>query len=434
MLEVDGLTKRYGTTLALSDLSFSVRPGEMYGFVGANGAGKTTAMRIMLGVLAADSGEVRWRGRPVTFETRRRFGYMPEERGLYPKMRVTEHLVYLARLHGLDRAAADRSADELTERLGVAERRGDAIEKLSLGNQQRVQLAAALVHDPEVLVLDEPFSGLDPVGVDALAGVLLEQRRAGRAGRVLLPPARPRRAAVRLGRDHQRRPDGRHRHGRRPAGREGRRQLLVDRAPDAAARLGRRAARASRSCPSAAASWCWSSPTDADDQEVLAAASRAGRVEHFSRRQPTLTELFREAVAEPEDMPADGGRAPAGGDGMSDRGAPRGMVPLVLRREITTRVRERSFLISTADHAADRCRRRGRAEPVQLERRRRHGRASSATPPPSQPALQQAARVQGATAHRHPLSRRGRRPGRGVRRRRGRGLRRPDRVARPRTS
>jgi ABC-2 type transport system ATP-binding protein len=102
MLEVDGLTKRYGTKLALSDLSFSVRPGEVYGFVGANGAGKTTAMRIMLGVLAADSGVVRWQGKPVTFETRRRFGYMPEERGLYPKMRVTEHLVYLARLHGLD--------------------------------------------------------------------------------------------------------------------------------------------------------------------------------------------------------------------------------------------------------------------------------------------------------------------------------------------
>jgi ABC-2 type transport system ATP-binding protein len=134
MLEVDGLTKRYGPTLALSNLSFSVRPGEVYGFVGANGAGKTTAMRIMLGVLVADSGQVRWQGQPVTFETRRRFGYMPEERGLYPKMRVTEHLVYLARLHGLDQASATRSADELTERLGVAERRNDAIEKLSLGS------------------------------------------------------------------------------------------------------------------------------------------------------------------------------------------------------------------------------------------------------------------------------------------------------------
>ena len=136
-------------------------------------------MRIALGVLAADAGEVRWQGRPVTFETRRRFGYMPEERGLYPKMRVVEQLVYFARLHGLDAAAAAAAADRLTERLGVAERRNDAVEKLSLGNQQRVQLAAALVHDPEVLVLDEPFSGLDPVAVDALAGVLLDKARQG---------------------------------------------------------------------------------------------------------------------------------------------------------------------------------------------------------------------------------------------------------------
>jgi len=308
MLEVDGLTKRYGTKLALTDLSFSVRPGEVYGFVGANGAGKTTAMRIMLGVLAADSGVVRWQGKPVTFETRRRFGYMPEERGLYPKMRVTEHLVYLARLHGLDQGTATRSADVLTERLGVAERRNDAIEKLSLGNQQRVQLAAALVHDPEVLVLDEPFSGLDPVGVDALAGVLLERARRGvpvvfsshqldlverlcdsvgiiNAGRM-----------VATGTVEDLRAQ------------EGRRQLLV----------------IVRDAP---AGWAAVIPgvtvvserrgelvlelaDGVDDQEVLAAATRAGRVEHFSWRQPTLTELFREAVtgAEQQAAPAEGGR------------------------------------------------------------------------------------------------------------------------------
>ena len=308
MLEVDGLTKRYGTKLALSDLSFSVRPGEVYGFVGANGAGKTTAMRIMLGVLAADSGVVRWQGKPVTFETRRRFGYMPEERGLYPKMRVTEHLVYLARLHGLDRATATRSADALTERLGVADRRNDAIEKLSLGNQQRVQLAAALVHDPEVLVLDEPFSGLDPVGVDALAGVLLERARRGvpvvfsshqldlverlcdsvgiiNAGRM-----------VATGTVEDLRAQ------------EGRRQLLV----------------IVRDAP---AGWAAVIPgvtvvserrgelvlelaDGVDDQEVLAAAARAGRVEHFSWRQPTLTELFREAVTDADEQaaPAEGGR------------------------------------------------------------------------------------------------------------------------------
>ena len=144
----------------------------MVGFVGPNGAGKTTAMRIALGVLEADGGEVRWRGRVVDGVARRRFGYIPEERGLYPKMRVLEQLVYLARLHGVSRAAARSRGMEILETLGVAPRSKDRVESLSLGNQQRVQLAAALVHEPDVLVLDEPFSGLDPVGVDALTGVL----------------------------------------------------------------------------------------------------------------------------------------------------------------------------------------------------------------------------------------------------------------------
>lgn len=179
MLELLGLTRRFRDIVALDDVSFSVAPGEMVGFVGPNGAGKTTAMRIALGVLQADAGEVRWRGRPVDAETRRRFGYMPEERGLYPKMRVLDHLVYLARLHGLDRDDARAQAVRGTEILGVADRSSARIETLSLGNQQRVQLAAALVHRPEVLVLDEPFSGLDPVGVDVLSGVLREQASAG---------------------------------------------------------------------------------------------------------------------------------------------------------------------------------------------------------------------------------------------------------------
>ena len=166
MLELKGLTRRYGDLVALDDLSFTVAEGQMFGFVGPNGAGKTTAMRIVLGVLEPDRGEVRWRGRPVDIETRRRFGYMPEERGLYPKMRVRDQLEYFARLHGLPAGEAGSAAGYWIERLGVAERAGDRVEQLSLGNQQRVQLAAALVHDPEVLVLDEPFSGLDPVGVD----------------------------------------------------------------------------------------------------------------------------------------------------------------------------------------------------------------------------------------------------------------------------
>lgn len=172
MLRCRDLHLRYGSVVALDGLSLDVEPGRMTGFVGPNGAGKTSTMRIVLGVLGADAGEVTWNGAPPDAQTRRRFGYMPEERGLYPKMRVHDQLVYLARLHGLSAADAHAASDELLERLSLTERAGDALETLSLGNQQRVQLAAALVHGPELLVLDEPFSGLDPIGVDVLSTVL----------------------------------------------------------------------------------------------------------------------------------------------------------------------------------------------------------------------------------------------------------------------
>ncbi|GAA1986695.1 ABC transporter ATP-binding protein [Amycolatopsis minnesotensis] len=178
-LEIDKISKRYGDVVALREMSFEVRAGELFGFVGSNGAGKTTTMRIALGVLSSDSGEVRFGGEPVTLETRRHIGYMPEERGLYPKMKVGEQLSYLARLHGLSPRAAAKSSDEWTERLGVEAKRNDEVEKLSLGNQQRVQLAAALVHDPRILVLDEPFSGLDPVAVDVMSQVLKEKAAEG---------------------------------------------------------------------------------------------------------------------------------------------------------------------------------------------------------------------------------------------------------------
>ncbi|GGS15129.1 ABC transporter ATP-binding protein [Actinokineospora fastidiosa] len=178
-LEIDGVSKRYGDVVALREMTFDVRAGELFGFVGSNGAGKTTTMRIALGVLAADGGEVRWDGAPITPTTRRHIGYMPEERGLYPKMKVGEQLVYLARLHGLSPSAAERSVREWTERLGVAQRWDDEVQKLSLGNQQRVQLAAALVHNPLILVLDEPFSGLDPVAVDVMSTVLKDKARDG---------------------------------------------------------------------------------------------------------------------------------------------------------------------------------------------------------------------------------------------------------------
>ena len=179
MLELDGLTRRFGDLTALDGLSFTVRPGQLFGFVGSNGAGKTTAMRIVMGIDDPDEGEVRFNGTRLTPASRERFGYMPEERGLYPKVPARRQLAYLGRLHGMSRGAAATAADALLERLGLAERGDDQVEKLSLGNQQRVQLAAALIHEPDLLVLDEPFSGLDPIGVDALAGILVERAAAG---------------------------------------------------------------------------------------------------------------------------------------------------------------------------------------------------------------------------------------------------------------
>jgi ABC-2 type transport system ATP-binding protein len=175
VLRLEELRKSYAETVALDGVSFDVEAGQMFGFVGPNGAGKTTLMRIVLGVLAADSGRVLWHGAPIDAEARRRIGYMPEERGLYPKMRVRDQLVYMARLHGAGEAEAGAAAERWMERLGVEARAEDAVEALSLGNQQRVQLAVALVHEPDLLVLDEPFSGLDPDGVDALSGALLAE-------------------------------------------------------------------------------------------------------------------------------------------------------------------------------------------------------------------------------------------------------------------
>ncbi|SCE69407.1 ABC-2 type transport system ATP-binding protein [Micromonospora coriariae] len=178
-LRLNGVDRSFGDRQVLKSVSFEVAAGRMTGFVGANGAGKTTTMRIILGVLAPDAGEVSWGDVPLTREDRQRFGYMPEERGLYPKMTVREQVTYLGRLHGLDATAARRSTDTLLERVGLGERGDDLLETLSLGNQQRAQIAAALVHDPEVLVLDEPFSGLDPLAVDTVVAVLRERAAAG---------------------------------------------------------------------------------------------------------------------------------------------------------------------------------------------------------------------------------------------------------------
>ncbi|GAA3175622.1 ABC transporter ATP-binding protein [Nonomuraea roseoviolacea] len=299
MLEISELRKRFAGgpgapegKLALDGIGFAVRPGEMFGFVGANGAGKTTTMRIVMGVLQADSGSVSWQGRPLTYDDRRRFGYMPEERGLYQKMRVAEQIEYFGRLHGLSGPRAAQAAAALIERLDLGERRGDAVESLSLGNQQRVQLAVALVHDPEVLILDEPFSGLDPLAVDTLATALQERCRGGvpvifsshqldlverlcdsvgivSSGRMVASGTVA---------------------GLRAAEGGMLRVVVRDPAPGWADGLpGELSAEDDRQVLLVDAA--------GDGQEILRRAMKAGHVEHFGVEQPTLTEIFKEAVA-----------------------------------------------------------------------------------------------------------------------------------------
>ncbi|GAB3109391.1 ATP-binding cassette domain-containing protein [Janibacter alkaliphilus] len=178
-IQVDHLTRRFGEHVAVDDISFLVPAGLMTGFVGGNGAGKTTTMRMIMGVLGIHAGQVSWGDRPITTADRRSIGYMPEERGLYPKQKVAQQLVYLAQLKGMDAGSAKRVVEEHLERLGLADRAGDNLEALSLGNQQRVQIIAALMIRPAALILDEPFSGLDPAAVDAMADLLREHTARG---------------------------------------------------------------------------------------------------------------------------------------------------------------------------------------------------------------------------------------------------------------
>ena len=179
VIRLDNVSKSFGDHQVLTDMSFAIKPGMMTGFVGGNGAGKTTAMRIIIGVLAQDSGAITVNGDPITAGYRAHIGYMPEERGLYPKMKVLDQLVYLAQLHGTSAAQAKRRGMELLERLNLGTRAQDKLEELSLGNQQRAQIAAAMVHDPVALILDEPFSGLDPLAVDTTVEVLRDAAAAG---------------------------------------------------------------------------------------------------------------------------------------------------------------------------------------------------------------------------------------------------------------
>lgn len=287
-LHIRDLRKSFGAVTALDGMTFSVRAGEIYGFVGSNGAGKSTTMRIALGVLSADSGTVLVDEREIDDDLRRRIGYMPEERGLYTKERVHDQLVFLGALHGVARATAAQRADALLERLGLTERRDAKLEELSLGNQQRVQLAASLVHDPDILVLDEPFSGLDPVAVDVMAGLLVERAADG------VPVVFSSHQLDLVQRLCDR------------VGIVARGRLQAEGAVDDLRETG--PVRYEIHTP--ARHW-W--PADAtlvaetpggvvleapgtDDQVLLHAALAAGPVHSFTRRRPDLTDLFRETV------------------------------------------------------------------------------------------------------------------------------------------
>lgn len=294
MLEFDSAVKRFGTVAALDACTFTVRQGRITGFLGPNGAGKTTAMRAVFGLVTLDAGSVSWRGVPIAATHRSRFGYMPEERGLYPRMRVREQLVYFGRLCGRTNVDIERIVDRWLERLGLAGRAADRLDTLSHGNQQRVQLIAALVNEPDLLVLDEPFSGLDPIAMAAMADLLAELASAGATvlfsshqldlveelcqdvvvidhGRIVLDGhLTDLRAEV-----PQRFVDLRYRGtppdwSRLPG-------VHVVEADDGRARL--------------------QVDPDADLSEVVAATRRGGELVSLEFRPPTLSELFRKAVA-----------------------------------------------------------------------------------------------------------------------------------------
>jgi ABC-2 type transport system ATP-binding protein len=293
-LALAGASKRYGTVVALADVSLAVRPGRVLGFLGPNGAGKTTAMRAVFGLVALDAGEVRWEGRPVGLAERLRFGYMPEERGLYPRMPLGVQLAYFGALHGLSVAEARAAASDWLGRLGLADRATARVEELSHGNQQRAQLAAALLHAPDLLVLDEPFAGLDALAVRALAEVL--RGEAARGAAVLFSSHQLELvegvcddvAIVDRGR-------------------------LVAAGPLDALRRAARRRRIALRLEGAAPGWLPSVPgielagrrdgdlrmlasEDVDPRAVLAAAEDAGRVVEFSYGPPSLAELFVEMV------------------------------------------------------------------------------------------------------------------------------------------
>jgi len=179
-LKVERVVKQYGDKRAVNGISFEAKRGEIYGLIGANGAGKTTTMRMVLGLIYPDEGTILYDGRPYDKGVKSRFGYLPEERGLYPKVKVSDQILYLAELRGMRRAEADRALKSWLERFGVPENYGKKVEELSKGNQQKIQFIAAVIHNPEYLILDEAFSGLDPVNVELLKETIASLKNEGK--------------------------------------------------------------------------------------------------------------------------------------------------------------------------------------------------------------------------------------------------------------
>ena len=295
MLQVEQISKRYGEVRALSRCTFTAATGRLVGLLGPNGAGKTTLMRCLLGLVTPDEGVMRWHGAGLTAPIQRTFGYMPEERGLYPSMPVREQVQYFARLSGLAPAAARRATDAVIERVELTAQAERRIEQLSHGNQQRVQLAVALVHAPVLLVLDEPFSGLDPLGVDALAGVL---RTLAAEGTGVLFSSHQLDLVEHLCQDVVTLDHGR---------------VVLDGCLDQLKAQARRRHVEIAFADEPAAGWSEKLPGaacqvlderhvridlthEADLPEVLSAARAAGGLLRFDFEPPTLQELFREAV------------------------------------------------------------------------------------------------------------------------------------------
>jgi ABC-2 type transport system ATP-binding protein len=294
MLVADGLSRRFGDVVALDNLSLTVAPGEVVGFLGPNGSGKTTALRSILGILQPDAGTVTWNGAPVDDAARRRFGYLPEERGLYHGMKIGEQLAYFATLYGCDSNRGIQNARHWLERLGLLARIDDKLDSLSLGNQQRVQLAAALVHEPALLVLDEPFSGLDPISIENVGAILREQADAGVAVVFsshqldLVEDYCERVTIVANGRVVAEGDLDELRRGGDP-------RLVVEVAGDKTATWANRL-RGVTVVDNAAGRLRLRLSANADAQAVLAAAQQRGAIVEFRYEQRRLSEVFREAV------------------------------------------------------------------------------------------------------------------------------------------